>query len=169
VWCQCVFVDPIADIAVLCAPDNQDLAEQAKAYEALVYEAVTPFTIAEPPSKPIPEEVIDVGEEEAMRECGAFLLSLEGEWFPCRVRHYSNEPLMIHDAARGIMGGMSGSPIITEDGKAIGIVCIGTCLGIIVVRPEDDPTEGAPNPRLMGNLPGWFLVETDSLSRKAMT
>jgi hypothetical protein len=165
VWCECVFVDPIADIAVLSAPDNQELAEQAEAYEALVEDdAITPFTIAEPPSKPIAEQVasltgIGVGEEEAMRECGACLLSLEGEWFPCKVRHYPNGMLMIHDAAPGIMGGMSGSPIITEGGKAIGIVCIGS-----EVHPEDDgterldrPTEGGPNPRLMGNLPGWFL------------
>lgn len=44
------------------------------------------------------------------------------------------------------------SPIIAEDGTAIGIVC--TSGG-----PHGVPhTEGGPNPRLMGNLPGWFLA-----------
>jgi hypothetical protein len=29
VWCECLFLDPIADIAVLGGPDNQELSEQA--------------------------------------------------------------------------------------------------------------------------------------------
>src|SRR5262249_35422943 len=100
VWCQCVFLDPVADIAVLSAPSEQavedakvrapdqkerskrkpmgqsktklsrkrlakhekvyeaQIAKHAEAYDALVEdEAITPFTIAEPPSKPIPEEI----------------------------------------------------------------------------------------------------------------
>ena len=41
---------------------------------------------------------------------------------------------------------------IAEDGTAIGIVCIGSS------KPTGDlATEGGPNPRLTGNLPGWFL------------
>src|SRR5262249_57628847 len=36
VWVACLFVDPIADIAVLGQPDNQDLSEQADAYDQLV-------------------------------------------------------------------------------------------------------------------------------------
>ena len=33
--------------------------------------------------------------------------------------------LNVVDAAQGIAGGMSGSPIIAENGTAIGIVCLG--------------------------------------------
>ena len=33
---ECVFVDPIADIAVLGAPDVQALWEEAEAYDALI-------------------------------------------------------------------------------------------------------------------------------------
>jgi hypothetical protein len=53
---------------------------------------------------------------------------------------------------KGIAGGMSGSPIVADDGSAIGIVCTsggGTDL--------DKHIEGGPNPRLVNNLPGWLL------------
>jgi hypothetical protein len=153
VWCECLFVDPIADIAVLGAPDNQELSDEADAYEALV-DAATPLAVAEPPSKPIAEEVAPLVEAEkqwAWRECPAFLLSLSNEWFPCKVQHAPGGTLLISDTKEGIAGGMSGSPIIAEDGGAIGIVCLGSG------SPGDD--EGGPNPRLMGNLPGWFLKE----------
>jgi hypothetical protein len=104
VWCECLFADPVADVAVLGAPDNQELSDQADAYEALVA-AATPVAVAEPPSRPIPEEI--------------------AAWL---------------------------SPIVAEDGTAIGIVC--TSGG-----PHGVPhTEGGPNPRLIGNLPGWFLT-----------
>lgn len=36
IWAECVFVDPIADIAVLGSPDNQELSEEAEAYDALI-------------------------------------------------------------------------------------------------------------------------------------
>ena len=48
VWAECLFADPIADIAVLDSPDNQELFEQAEAYEALV-DSTKPLTIANAP------------------------------------------------------------------------------------------------------------------------
>ena len=83
VWCEVLFVDPIADIAVLGSPDGQELSQQADAYEALV-EAATPLAVAEPPSK---ESIPDLW---TMRECPAFLLSLNNQWFQCTVRHFPN-------------------------------------------------------------------------------
>jgi hypothetical protein len=50
VWAECLFADPIADIAVLGCPDNQELFEQAEGYEALV-EPVTPLKITDAPEK----------------------------------------------------------------------------------------------------------------------
>jgi hypothetical protein len=35
VWAECMFADPIADIAVLGSPDNQELFDQADAYPLL--------------------------------------------------------------------------------------------------------------------------------------
>ena len=163
VWCECFFVDPIADIAVLGAPEHPDLLEHAKAYEALV-EKTTPITVAEPPSKPIREGDDRLAKfvEWARRECPAFLLSLENQWFHCTVRHGPNDMLWISDATEGIAAGMSGSPIVAKDGTAIGIVCIGSGGTFNPI-----PTEGGPNPRLMGNLPGWFLkVLTDGAAQR---
>jgi hypothetical protein len=42
VWTECLFADPVVDIAVLGAPDGQELPEQCTAYEALVM-AVKPL------------------------------------------------------------------------------------------------------------------------------
>ena len=36
VWAECLFVDPVSDIAVLGSPDTQDLRRHADAYKALV-------------------------------------------------------------------------------------------------------------------------------------
>jgi hypothetical protein len=128
IWCECLFVDPVADIAVLSAPDNQSLSDEAEAYEAFI-DTMTPLTIAEPPSKPIPEEIAHLADmkkrfgvtgrvQRVERECPAFLLSPSNQWFRCTVRHRPNGMLNIIDAAEGIAGGMSGSPIIAEDGTA---------------------------------------------------
>lgn len=35
VWVECLFVDPIGDIAVLGRPDEQELSEEADRYEEL--------------------------------------------------------------------------------------------------------------------------------------
>jgi hypothetical protein len=53
----------------------------------------------------------------------ARLLSLDGRrWFSCTIRHFGG-PLWITHAAERVHGGMAGSPIVTEIGTAIGVVC----------------------------------------------
>src|ERR1700730_11017654 len=71
---ECLFADPIADIAVVGSPDNQELGDEADAYEALV-ESVTPIAIAEAPEKG-----------------RAWLLSLEQKWFQCTVEYINDGP-----------------------------------------------------------------------------
>jgi hypothetical protein len=48
VWAQCVFVDPVADIAVLGPPDHQELPNQFEAYQALL-NSVGEFSVADAP------------------------------------------------------------------------------------------------------------------------
>jgi hypothetical protein len=55
--------------------------------------------------------------------------------------------LWITDAGKGIVGGMSGSPILAEDGSAIGVVSVGGELH----------TGGGPNPHLAYHLPARYL------------
>jgi hypothetical protein len=127
VWAECLFADPVADIAVLGCPDNQELFEQAENYEAMV-ESVAPLKIADcPPEKG-----------------RAWLLSLDGEWVECAVKVINDGSILIWDEAQLIAGGMSGSPIISESGAAIGAVCLG----------GSSPSK---NPRLVRDLPNRFL------------
>jgi hypothetical protein len=107
VWAECFFVDPVADIAVLGTPDSQELSRQADAYEELV-ESLTPLRIAEAPEN-----------------SHAWLLSLKGVWFGCTVEIVRDGPLWVSNPAQPILGSMSGSPIISDDGKAIGVMCCG--------------------------------------------
>jgi hypothetical protein len=128
-WAVCRFVDPIADIAVLGSPGTP----RADEYKALM-ETATALSIGGSLRNPVNFWV------------PARLLSLDGRrWFSCTVRHFGG-PLWITHAAEGIRSEMSGSPIVTEIGTAIGVVCTAAA-----------PWEGGPNPRLTHNLPGWLL------------
>jgi hypothetical protein len=132
VWTECLFVDPISDIAILGPPDSQELSNEWEQYDELV-DPLDPISVADAPE-----------------DTPAWLLSLDKHWRQCMVRHVGG-PLWLYDAKDGIHAGMSGSPVLLGDGSAIGVVCVAG--GI-------DPrlyTEGGPNPRLMSNLPGWCL------------
>jgi hypothetical protein len=74
------------------------------------------------------------------------MLSLAGEWFQCTVQCMKrvDGPLYVSDAAQPMVDGMSGSPILSDDGDAIGIECLGSSLF------------GSKNPRLVRDLPGWL-------------
>ena len=132
VWAECLFADPVADIAVLTTPDGQEFYDEAEAYDELT-EGAAALRIVDAP-----------------QEGPGWLLTLDGRWVVCTV-HHSGGPLWIFDAAEPIIGGMSGSPILDADGAAIGVV---SCAGGISGEPQ---TESGPNPRLMGNLPGFLL------------
>jgi Trypsin-like peptidase domain len=130
VCAECLFADPIADIAVLGCPDNQELWNEAEAYESLT-ESAEALAIADAPE-----------------QGHGWMLSLEGRWFRCAVRYSRDGPLWISDAEQRIAGGMSGSPIISDQGMAIGVVCLG----------GGQQYEGGPNPRLVRDLPRWLAI-----------
>src|SRR5690349_575059 len=79
----------------------------------------------------------------------AWLLSLDGKWFSCSVKH-TGHMLHLSKAIKGIVGGMSGSPIVADDGSAFGVVC--TSSG----GSDGVHTGGGPNPSLVHNLPCWL-------------
>lgn len=143
IWAEMLFVDPISDLAVLGVPDPQERAEQAEGYEELTSAApalpicagmFTPST--GPVSEPIP----------------AYMLSLAGKWFACRVGAIGNA-LWIEGADEQIRNGMSGSPIVTVEG-AIGVVCVSWG---DADRGVEGGFEGGPNPYLVEALPVWLL------------
>jgi hypothetical protein len=130
-WAVCRFVDPIADIAVLSSPDNP----HADDYKALMGTA-TALSFGNHVRHPV------------NFWAPAQLLSLDGRWFSCTIRHFGG-PLWITHAAERVPCGMSGSPIVAVSGTAIGVVCTTT-----------SPREGGPNASLSNNLPGWLLRDT---------
>jgi hypothetical protein len=131
VWAECLFVDPISDIAILGPPDDQELFSEFEKYENLIKYAV-PMVIAD-----------------ARPKSTAWMLNLKGEWFRCAVRQNSG-PLWVFNEVEEIVGGMSGSPIVDNRGAAIGIVCL-SC-------STENGMQG-PNPRLTHHLPAWLLRE----------
>jgi hypothetical protein len=154
VWAECKFVDPIADLAVLGCPDNQELADKAKAFQALV-EAAVPLPIGRLPlvrsplidSGGLPLTVPETGETALgppTAKASAWLLSLDGHWFQCDLtaRHAG---LSIEWAAEEIAPSMSGEPIVSGDGEAIGVVC------------TDGNGNASVQASLSRQLPRWFL------------
>jgi hypothetical protein len=135
VWAECLFADPVADIAVLGCPDNQELFDEANAYDALVDGIPT----------------LQIGKA---RNGSGWLLALSGnQWVRTALKIF-----------KGIGGtsletgptesGMSGSPILNDAGRAVGVVSIGS-------EAEMDGKfrneRAGPQPILSLNLPGWML------------
>jgi len=135
VWAECRFADPIADIAVLGPPDSQSLPAESDRYDALV-EKIPALTVSEAPMGGV-----------------AWILSLDGRWLRCKFERYTPSGGLWISEAENIEGGMSGSPVIGDDGFAIGVVCSGGREGWI---HDGACTEGGPDPVLTLNLPGWF-------------
>jgi len=127
---ECLFVDPVADIAVLGCPDEQELGDEADAYHEL--------TDGTP--------VVRIGDA---RSGPGWVLSLEGQWVPSQVELFSG----IGGASLTIdptKPGMSGSPILNDAGRAIGIVAVGSA------KASASGGREGPQPILMRNLPGWL-------------
>lgn len=138
IMAECLFADPVADIAVLGAPDGQDFEEADTAFEEFIEGA----------------GALCVGAVSARTR--AWLLSLDGRWIACTIKNpyhvaaaRSGCGLWITDATEPIVGGMSGSPILLDDGSIIGLISISMGEG-------DKPhAGGGPQPSLTHCLPAW--------------
>ena len=139
VWCECVFVDPVADIAALGYPDGKGgLYDQARAYNELVDNA-RPLSIAAPKVR-----------RNSPGKATAYLLSLEGKWRECMVERVGTfGTSLVIEEGKLVAGGMSGSPIVSTDGKAIGLVSASS---------EGSNSISYGNPVLRDNLPAWFFL-----------
>ncbi len=140
VWAECVFADPVADLAVLGPPDGQVLWDEHDAYESLMA-PTSPLRIGEPSAQ---------GEQPY--KCPARMLTLDERWVGCITCHWSPaSSLSIEDAAEPIVGGTSGSPILDAEGKAISVlVCAGG-------PTKEHRTAGGPFPQLTESLPRWLV------------
>ena len=127
VWADCLFANPLVDLAILGSPDERG-PEDIERYYALVTGASS------------------IGISEIPPNASGLLFSPHGEWFTCTVSRHLDGPLWIKDAAEDIPCGMSGSPIFSRTGAAVGILC-----------STDSREPSGPNARLMRDLPGWAL------------
>lgn len=127
---ECLFVDPISDLAVLGEPDHQCAPDEWSNYQEFI-KTVGVIPIADTHGK-----------------ASAKVLTLNGAWADCRITA-SSGPIWLHDVTTE--SGMSGSPILNANLSAIGVLVVG--------RDSDLRMGSGPQPRLMRNLPGWLLAE----------
>jgi hypothetical protein len=126
IMAECLFVDPVADIAVLGEPDGQAFVGASDEFHDFM-ETTTLLSM----SQSITDKAVT-----------GWLLSLDGRWTPCTLAPWRGLlGLCISESTDGIRAGMSGSPILLEDGTAIGVVGI----------------SGGSQAILMACLPGWIL------------
>jgi hypothetical protein len=137
IWGECMFADPVADIAVIGEPDNQQFDEQADAYNDLV-ESVSVLSIGEAESGP------------------GWMLSIDRKWTPATLEVFSN--IYGTSLATGpTKAGQSGSPILNSIGKAVGVVAIGG--ETIGTEGRKDAEDNGPQPMLTHHLPAWLVKE----------
>ena len=136
VWAECLFVDPRADVAVLGQSDNQDLDERAEAYNRLMKDMAAFPVAAAPP--------------QGRKNGAGYVLTLDGEWKQGRLKRFGHT--LGFAPERYIVPGMSGSPIVSAAGAAIGIISTGS------EESVDAAFDGliALNPVLLDCLPAWL-------------
>ena len=111
------------------AVGKDTVSDQADAYDELV-DPVTPLRIGKPSEE-------------------GWLLGLDGVWFRCSVQAAGPYgALMLTDMAGEVIGGMSGSPIVSAEGAASGVACLGGSANL----------GQGPQPSLVRKLPGWLLT-----------
>jgi hypothetical protein len=136
VWATCLFADPLADIGVLGSPDNQELHEQAEAFEEVIG-TTAPFAIADAAKQGTKRIKIGRGtkfsssvEVRTPGRSAALVLSLDDSWLECSVAR-RGAWLQIEQEAI-IKSGMSGSPIVSLTGHAVGVVSTGILNPVLV-------------------------------------
>ena len=106
IWAECLFVDPVSDLAVLGQPDGQAFNEDVDTAWDEFIEDIEPLEL------------------DAKRPTRGWILSLKRQWMPCtiQIKNYGN--LVVKDLVGDIEGGMSGSPILSDNGRVVGVVSI---------------------------------------------
>jgi hypothetical protein len=102
-------VEPLADLAVLGAPDGQWMPEPCEAFEQFCEKTVgVDLATAEFPfNKPVP----------------AYVLAHTGRWISGRVKQMAPAaPSLVLEPDEPIKGGTSGGPVVTADGLLLGVV-----------------------------------------------
>jgi hypothetical protein len=151
VWAECLFADPVADIAILDGPDNQALFDQAEACEEFLADKVA-LKIGDAPKEGYEQEILSPPGGSSFTltvktegRGTARLLSLDDQWIECRVERGERWLSVVEEGL--VASGVSGSPIVMAD-RAIGLI-----------------STGGLNPVLKDCLPAWFFRPQLNLGR----
>ncbi len=142
-----VAVEPASDIAVLGVPDNQTFPEHADLFEDWC-EKTTPVRLCHLQLEP--GDAVE-----------ALVLTHEGVWLSAeasRSQFGAPSGRLWVEYEEPILGGTSGGPIITPDGRLLG-----------VVSQVNDVTDGPCNgtiPLARSALPQWVLARIEAASRR---
>jgi hypothetical protein len=130
---ECLFVDSVADVAVLGEPKSLLDAER-DAYRAFVEASGT----------------LEIGV--LTGPCEAWLLTFEGRWEQCSVRTLPRgRSFTVVGAEQGIAPGTSGSPILSAESRALGIVSVSNHTS------GETTLERHGQPLLASVLPVWLF------------
>jgi hypothetical protein len=127
VWAELAEFNSASDFAVFGAPDSQTLSEEYEQYEAFTEHTTMRIGESPPPSPSMQLSDFDLMSEADLSwrpfgvEAPAWMLSLDDQCLRCMVRN-NGRFLMATQGGQHIKSGMSGSPIINDDGAAIGLV-----------------------------------------------
>ncbi len=147
-------VEPVADLAVLGAPDDQSYAEEADAFEAFCT-TVEPVPLYTGAPYDLPR-VLHIFTHTGRWVTGRCRLpDLEGAAHHVAAhvrREWANNPRLFLDVDEPILSGTSGSPVVTEDGQLVGIMSVGSD-----PRPgQQDHDAEAVRPHLAA--PAWLVT-----------
>jgi hypothetical protein len=136
IWAECLFVNPVADIAVLGRPDDQEPFYEAEEYDRLTGD-VRPLRIGTARSGP------------------GCVLSLRGRWVRTRLELFGSVDGGASLSVDPTEPGMSGSPILNDAAKAIGLISVGS--ETVGASGERKNVRCGPQPILARDLPGWLI------------
>ncbi len=136
-------VEPVADLAILGAPDEQWIPDEAKAFEQFC-EATAAVALA--------TEEFSFG-----TSVPAYILTHTGRWITGRVTQYGHPASMFLETGEGIEGGTSGSPVVTEHGRLIGVVSNAG-------GPQREPCRMGSIPRPHLAAPVWLARQMTAAS-----
>jgi hypothetical protein len=130
---ECLFADPVGDIAILGEPDGESLYDECDRYREFA-EAISPIKIRKSRKANSGEKV--------------WVLDLAGKLLPATVTEVLPRKFLLSGVT--FDGGMSGSPVLSDDGFAVGLAAI---------SEDDERNTDQQSIHLPIHLPGWFFTK----------
>lgn len=148
-------VEPVADVAALCAVDGQEHSDEAEAFEAWC-ERTQPLqlsrrTFASPRLSVDGDGAISDVVHDSER---VYILAHTGEWITGTATRFGATASIAIETDAPVIGGTSGSAVLDLQGDVIGVVSNATV-------GEDDGGSNGTLPVLRLALPAWVIAAID--------